>query len=417
LSKVLLFRGTFIKNFFNLIINQGVNIFIALLATRILFERLGEVQFGFVNLALSVVLLLSISVSYGYHLNGPKRIALFRDESKKKQILINEIIVTRIIIAISMAIFLFCLTYFFGFFKPYSTLLYYSLILLFSEALFPMFYFQGNDKIAWFSLINIFAKGAYLLLIILIIKTPNDAIYVNFLFGFTSFLVYIIFWIFIYKKEKIKWVWVSIYNIKKRLIENFQFFISSIAGHVSIHSGLIILASFVNNTVLGKFALAQKIGLLMRMVPVFFTQAILQKATILFEKDKIEFKIYVNRIFVIGLVITFLMGLMVIILSKWIIFLLAGSYVVYSENILKILAFIPFLSMLNFNNMIEILVNEKKYLLTKATWITAIIMLILAIISSYYYGGYGLSIALVITEIVSFIVYSSLLIKNKHEGV
>jgi PST family polysaccharide transporter len=412
-----LFRGTFIKNFFNLIINQGVNIFIALLATRILFERLGEVQFGFVNLALSVVLLLSISVSYGYHLNGPKRIALFRDESKKKQILINEIIVTRIIIAISMAIFLFCLTYFFGFFKPYSTLLYYSLILLFSEALFPMFYFQGNDKIAWFSLINIFAKGAYLLLIILIIKTPNDAIYVNFLFGFTSFLVYIIFWIFIYKKEKIKWVWVSIYNIKKRLIENFQFFISSIAGHVSIHSGLIILASFVNNTVLGKFALAQKIGLLMRMVPVFFTQAILQKATILFEKDKIEFKIYVNRIFVIGLVITFLMGLMVIILSKWIIFLLAGSYVVYSENILKILAFIPFLSMLNFNNMIEILVNEKKYLLTKATWITAIIMLILAIISSYYYGGYGLSIALVITEIVSFIVYSSLLIKNKHEGV
>ncbi len=412
-----MFRGTFIKNFFNLIINQGVNIFIALLATRILFERLGEVQFGFVNLALSVVLLLSISVSYGYHLNGPKRIALFRDESKKKQILINEIIVTRIIIAISMAIFLFCLTYFFGFFKPYSTLLYYSLILLFSEALFPMFYFQGNDKIAWFSLINIFAKGAYLLLIILIIKTPNDAIYVNFLFGFTSFLVYIIFWIFIYKKEKIKWVWVSIYNIKKRLIENFQFFISSIAGHVSIHSGLIILASFVNNTVLGKFALAQKIGLLMRMVPVFFTQAILQKATILFEKDKIEFKIYVNRIFVIGLVITFLMGLMVIILSKWIIFLLAGSYVVYSENILKILAFIPFLSMLNFNNMIEILVNEKKYLLTKATWITAIIMLVLAIISSYYYGGYGLSIALVITEIVSFIVYSSLLIKNKHEGV
>ena len=412
-----MFRGTFIKNFFNLIINQVVNIFIALLATRILFERLGEVQFGFVNLALSVVLLLSISVSYGYHLNGPKRIALFRDESKKKQILINEIIVTRIIIAISMAIFLFCLTYFFGFFKPYSTLLYYSLILLFSEALFPMFYFQGNDKIAWFSLINIFAKGAYLLLIVLIIKTPNDAIYVNFLFGFTSFLVYIIFWIFIYKKEKIKWVWVSIYNIKKRLIENFQFFISSIAGHVSIHSGLIILASFVNNTVLGKFALAQKIGLLMRMVPVFFTQAILQKATILFEKDKIEFKIYVNRIFVIGLVITFLMGLMVIILSKWIIFLLAGSYVVYSENILKILAFIPFLSMLNFNNMIEILVNEKKYLLTKATWITAIIMLVLAIISSYYYGGYGLSIALVITEIVSFIVYSSLLIKNKHEGV
>jgi len=412
-----LFKGIFIKNFFNLIINQGINIFIALLATRVLFSTLGEAQFGLVNLALSVVLLSSIAVSYGYHLNGPKRIALFRDQSAKKQSLINEIILTRIIIATCMAIILFCLTYFFGFFKSYAALLYYSLVLLFSQALFPMFYFQGNDKIAWASLVNAFAKGAYLLLIILFIKTPEDATYVNFLFGLSALVVYIVFWIIIYKKEKIKWVWVSIYNIKNRFIENFQFFISSIAGHVSIHGGLIILANFVNNTVLGEFALAQKIALLMRMVPIFFTQAILQKASILFKSDKIEFNSYVNRIFIIGLTITFAMGLIVIIFSKWIIFLLAGSHVIYSDTILKILAFIPFFSMLNFNNMIKILVDEKKHLLTKATWITAIIMLILATTGSYYYGGYGLSIALVLTEIVSFIVHSVLLIKNKNERV
>ena len=412
-----MFKGIFIKNFFNLIINQGINIFIALLATRVLFSTLGEAQFGLVNLALSVVLLSSIAVSYGYHLNGPKRIALFRDQSAKKQSLINEIILTRIIIATGMAIILFCLTYFFGFFKSYAALLYYSLILLFSQALFPMFYFQGNDKIEWFSLVNIFAKGAYLLLIVLFIKTPKDATYVNFIFGFTALMVYIVFWIIIYKKEKIKWVWVSIYNIKNRFIENFQFFISSIAGHVSIHGGLIILANFVNNTVLGEFALAQKIALLMRMVPIFFTQAILQKASILFKSDKIEFNSYVNRIFIIGLTITFAMGLIVIIFSKWIIFLLAGSHVIYSDTILKILAFIPFFSMLNFNNMIKILVDEKKHLLTKATWITAIIMLILATTGSYYYGGYGLSIALVLTEIVSFIVHSVLLIKNNNERV
>ena len=410
-----MFKGVFVKNFFNLIINQGINIFIALLATRILFSTLGEAQYGLVNLALSVVLLSSITVSYGYHLNGPKRIALIRGEPAKKQILINEIITTRIIIAIGMAIVLFCLTYFFGFFKSYAALLYYSLILLLSQALFPMFYFQGNDKIAWASLVNTFAKGSYLLLIILFIKAPKDAIYVNLLFGLTALIVYFAFWIIIYKKEKIKWVWVSIHSIKKRLVENFQFFISSIAGHVSIHGGLIVLASFVNNTILGEFALAQKIALLMRMVPVFFTQAILQKATILFEKDNIEFNSYVNRIFIIGLSITFAIGLIAIIFSKWIIFLLAGSYVVYSEAILKILAFVPFLSMLNFNNMINILVDEKKHLLTKATWITAAVMLILATIGSYYYGGYGLSAALVITEIVSFIVHSRLLLKNKHE--
>ena len=410
-----MFKGVFIKNFFNLIINQGVNIFVALLATRVLFSTLGEAQYGLVNLALSVVLLSSVTVRYGYHLNGPKRIALFRDELVKKQALINEIITTRTIIAVGMAIILFCMTYFFGFFKSYATLLYYSLVLLFGQALFPMFYFQGNDKISGVTLVNTFAKGAYLLLIILFIKTPKDGVYVNFLLGATSIVVYVFFWISIYKKEKIKWVWSRVNNIKNRLIENFHFFISTIAGHVSIHGGLIILANFVNNTVLGEFALAEKVALLMRMVPVFFTQAILQKATIFFEKDQTQFNSYVNKIFIIGLSITFGMGLTAIILSKWIIFLLAGSHVIYSETILKILAFIPFLSMLNFKNMIKILVEEKKQLLTKATWITAIVMLILATIGSYYYGGYGLSVALVLTEILSFIVYSILLVKNKHE--
>ena len=410
-----MFKGVFIKNFFNLIINQGINIFVALLATRVLFSTLGEAQYGLVNLALSVVLLSSVTVRYGYHLNGPKRIALFRDELVKKQALINEIITTRTIIAVGMAIILFCMTYFFGFFKSYATLLYYSLVLLFGQALFPMFYFQGNDKISGVTLVNTLAKGTYLLLIILFIKTPKDGVYVNFLLGVTSIVVYVVFWISIYKKEKIKWVWASVNNIKKRLIENFHFFISTLAGHVSIHGGLIILANFVNNTVLGEFALAEKVALLMRMVPVFFTQAILQKATIFFEKDKTQFNSYVNKIFIIGLSITFGMGLTVIILSKWIIFLLAGSHVIYSETILKILAFIPFLSMLNFKNMIKILVEEKKQLLTKASWITAIVMLILATIGSYYYGGYGLSVALVFTEILSFIVYSILLVKNKHE--
>lgn len=407
-----MFKSIFFKNFFNLIFNQGINILVALSVTRILFERLGEAQYGLINLALSVVLLSSISVSYGYHLNGPRRIALLKTDPEKKQILITEIIVTRIILAIGMAIFLFCLNYFFSFFKSYSTLLYYSLILLFSQALFPMFYYQGNDKIAWFSTINVFAKGSYLISLLLFINTPKDATYVNFLLGFTALIVYIVSWILIYKKEQIKWIWVSVHNIKRRFIENFQFFISSIAGHLTIHGGLIILASFVNDIVLGKFALAQKIALLMRMVPVFFTQAILQEATILFKKSKIEFNIYINRIFVVGLLTTFVMGLTVIVFSKEIIYLLAGSYVIYSQIVLKIMAFIPFLSMLNFNNMIKILVDENKHLLSKATWITAIVMLILAVIGSYYYGGYGLSIALVLTEVVSFIVYSRLLMKN-----
>ena len=68
-------KKIFFKNFFNLIFNQGVNILVAIIATPILFQKLGESSFGLMNLSFSIFMLLSIIISYGYHLNGPKRIA------------------------------------------------------------------------------------------------------------------------------------------------------------------------------------------------------------------------------------------------------------------------------------------------------------------------------------------------------
>ena len=68
-------------NFSNLSINQFVNIFIAIIVTPILYQRLGDINYGLVNYVFSIFILLSILISYGYHLNGPKLIS----QSEKQQ--------------------------------------------------------------------------------------------------------------------------------------------------------------------------------------------------------------------------------------------------------------------------------------------------------------------------------------------
>ena len=52
-------KKIFFKNFFNLIFNQGVNILVAIIATPILFQKLGESSFGLMNLSFSIFMLLS----------------------------------------------------------------------------------------------------------------------------------------------------------------------------------------------------------------------------------------------------------------------------------------------------------------------------------------------------------------------
>ena len=401
-------KNAFFKNFFNLSLNQGINILVAIIVTPILFQNLGESEYGLVNLAFSIVMILSIIVSYGYHLNGPKRISLLNTIEEKKE-LINEIISLRISLAFITTVLIYFLITFSNFFIGYENVIMFSLVILYSEALHPIFYLQGENNLSILAVTNAISKLIYVALIILLIKNPDDSFLVNLLFGGVLSIVYLVFWLSIFLKNNIRFAWPKADKIIYRIKENFDFFFSSIAGHISIHGGIIILSNFIDNIELGKFALAQKVGMLLRMIPIFITQAVLQNASVIHQNRKSYLNDYLNKFYLKGLLFTFVIGIVVTVTSKWIIIFLSGEEILYSQEILSLLSFIPFLGMLNFKNIIKILVEEKKKILNKATWITVFFMISLSIIMSFYFGGKGLAIALLFSELISFIIHSILL--------
>ncbi|MBT3442420.1 MAG: oligosaccharide flippase family protein [Flavobacteriaceae bacterium] len=401
-------KNAFFKNFFNLSLNQGINILVAIIVTPILFQNLGESEYGLVNLAFSIVMILSIIVSYGYHLNGPKRISLLNTIEEKKE-LINEIISLRISLAFITTVLIYFLITFSNFFIGYENVIMFSLVILYSEALHPIFYLQGENNLSILAVTNAISKLIYVALIILLIKNPDDSFLVNLLFGGVLSIVYLVFWLSIFLKNNIRFAWPKADKIIYRIKENFDFFFSSIAGHISIHGGIIILSNFIDNIELGKFALAQRIGMLLRMIPIFITQAVLQNASVINQNRKSYLNDYLNKFYLKGLLFTFVIGILVTVTSKWIIIFLSGEEILYSQEILSLLSFIPFLGMLNFKNIIKILVEEKKKILNKATWITVFFMISLSIIMSFYFGGKGLAIALLFSEFISFIIHSILL--------
>jgi O-antigen/teichoic acid export membrane protein len=403
----------FIKNFSNLSINQGINILVAIIATPILFQNLGESSFGLINLSLSIVILLSIVISYGYHLNGPKYISLITQINKERDF-INELISIRIFLALIVSLLVILIIYFSSLFDGYSIIILFSIPIFWSEAIHPVFYLQGKNNLSVLAILNSFSKLIYLAFIILFIKSPEDAYKVNLMFGMSLCVVYLFFWLKIYLKNKIKFVWSSFEKLIYRLKENFEFFFSSIAGHISINSGLIILKLFVDNIELGKFALANRIALLLRMIPVFIIQSVLQNATVISKKNNSDLKEHLNYYYWWGLVITFIIGLFFLVFSKWIIIFFAGEEIEYSTQILSLLSFIPFLAMFNFKNILIILIEEKKRILNKATWISTLVMIVISLIFSYLNGGLGLAIALLFSEIFSFITHS-ILLYNHHD--
>ena len=404
-------NNIFIKNFFNLTINQGVNIFVAIIATPILFQNLGESSFGLINYSFSIFMLLSIIISYGYHLNGPKKIALKTQFSSNINF-INDLISLRISIAFIISVIIILIIFFTHIFDGYSFIILFSIPILFSEAINPIFYLQGKNNLSTVALLNFFAKIIYLGFIVFFIKNSDDALKVNFIFGVSLVIPFLCFWVRIFLKNRKKFILSSFKNLIFRLKENFEFFLSSIAGHISTYSGLIILKLFVNDIELGKFALANRIALIVRMIPVFIAQSVLQKATLIKRDNQRFLNDYLNYYFFRGLIGSFIIGLFFLVFSKWIIILFAGKEVLYSSNILSILSFIPFCGMLNFKNILIILINEKKKTLNKSTWFSSVVMILLCIFLCKMFGGFGLAFALLFSEIFSFLIHSYFLNKT-----
>lgn len=406
---VLDIKSIFTKNFINLTLNQGVNVIATLIYTPILFQTLGDENFGLMHLAFSIVIILSILTNYGYSLNGPIKI-VNSSSNDNRNLIVNEVLVLRIIISVIIIVFSYpVITFYVD--ESLRKILFFSLIILFTEALNPLFYLQGINKILPQALLNLFSKSLYLLLIVLFISEESDTYLANFFYGFSISLFFLIFWIrnYVYKKIIVR---ISIKKLIRNLKENFKFFLSTTYTHFTLNSALLILNFFVTDKELGRFTLAFKIAFLLRMVPVFFVQSGLQNASSLNRKSEEKFKNYISKYFKIGLFSTFVIAIITNLFSDYIVYLFANEEIDYSSNILSVLSFVPFLAMLNFKNLVLILVNDLRSILNKATFWTLIFMISSSLILCKLNGGIGLAYALLSTEIFSFIIHYFLIKKR-----
>ena len=396
-------KSIFSKNFINLTLNQGVNIIATLIYTPILFQILGEENFGLIQLAFSVVIILSIFVSYGYNLNGPIKIVQSQ-EAKKDNLIISEILNLRL----TLSVLVFIISIPFIYLYPnyiFQKILICSYVILIAEALNPLFYLQGINKILPQSILNFFSKSMYVILIILFISDAEDAYLANFFYGISISFLFLIFWMKLFLSSSTFNYSFSLKKIIINLKENLHLFLSSTSTHFTVNGALIILNLFVSNQELGRFSLAYKVAFILRMIPVFFIQSILQYATKIKDKSKDEFHKFLSNYFKFGLLTTLIIAIITCFFSDFIIEIFADEKIDYSSKILSLLSFIPFFAMLNFKNVVYMLVNDLKSKLNKATFYTLLLFLINSLILTNIYGGYGLAYSLLLTEIFSFLIH------------
>ncbi|WP_439473876.1 oligosaccharide flippase family protein [Algoriphagus formosus] len=410
-------RNKSIQNFLFLAIIQSSNVLISIISMPLLIQSIGVDQFGLVNLALSVIILLNILVGFGYNLSAPREVAVNQQNKEALSHLVSNVFSGKAMLAAIATLLILIGVFGLNLFQEYQLILVFSSLLLFSEATLPLWFFQGMEKMKLVSIANIFSKLLFLMGIVLFIHSPEQSQWVNFMLGFFGLSINLMLLFYIHAFMGIKFYRPEFSAIYRSLKENILLFFSNLASHISINGGLIILSFFSAAETLGMYSLAERVVMVLRLFPALIIQAIFPNASKLLKEDRPAFFRFLKNVYLRVLLAGILISAGAHFTAPWIIRVLSRSDLAESVLYLKILAAVPFLACLNVGNVTLLLVADLKELLFKASWMMCLYMIVVSAILTSYLGGLGLCIGIISTEIIVFLICLTLLYRHKKDLV
>ena len=191
-----------IKNSFYLYLIQGLNYLLPLVTLPYLLIVLSSDEFGKYSFAFAAAQFFILFVDFGFNLSATKKIA----ENFSSKEIIKDIYWN--ITIIKMTLFIFALIVAFISIFLFDKLYLYregiliSMVMVIGTAIFPIWWFQGLNKMKELSVINIISKILTYPLIFVFVKKSTDSNLAIFFQSLTFFIAGFLSMIYIYKTHK-----------------------------------------------------------------------------------------------------------------------------------------------------------------------------------------------------------------------
>ncbi len=408
-------RNKSLQNFLFLALIQSSTVLISIISMPLLIQSIGAEQFGWVNLSLSVIIVFNILVGFGFNLSAPREVALNQSNKAELSQLVSNIFSAKLLLAAFSSGLILLGAYGFNLFEGYRHILVLSVFLLFSEASFPLWFFQGMEKMKLVSVATIFSKLLFLMGLVLVIHKPEQSHWVNFLLGISGLGVNLCLLLYIHVILDIRFFSPQFSSIWKNLKDNVLLFFSNLASHISINGGLIILSFFASAATLGMYSLAERVVMILRLFPALIIQAIFPNSSKLYQADQASFFSFLKKVYFGTLGVGALISLATYLAAPWIIQVLSRGQLGDAVGYLRLLAAIPFLACLNVGNVTILLVTNLRDLLFRASWMFCAYMICASTLLTHYFGGVGLCCGILSTELMVFFISLFLLYRHKKD--
>jgi len=313
-----------------------LNSFFGLLIYPYIIRTLGAEAYGTYIFASTVVNYFICFIGFGFDMYGVRLIAEnpFSIEAKSK--VLSIIFTTKLYLEAISVIFALVAVFIFPILRAY----FWVYIVCFATTLlnifFPIWYFQGMQKMRVVSYIQLLFKLLSLPFIFIWVKTPDDLLLFTIIMTCSSLLGAFYAFVHLLVFEKLKITLVSIKDSLVYLKESQYFFYTNFLNMMKIQTINLIIGTRYTMTDLALYDLASKIVSIPLMLISNINNALFPKVVSNFNS------ILIRKILLIERIIGVLAILSVVVLGKIIIQILAGEEMLGAYWIAVILSFTIF---------------------------------------------------------------------------
>jgi len=248
-----------LSNFFSVSALQGLNMILPLIVLPYLVRTIGIENFGLLGFALSIITYFNILVSFGFELSATREISINRDNPQKLSEIFSTVMFIKMVLALFSLLLLSILILFVDKFSEHFFLYYATFGVVIGNAIFPVWFFQGMERMKYITYINVFSRITFTIFIFIFVKDNIDYIYVPILNSLGSIIgAFYSLWL-VFKLFNIQVIFPNKRMILKSLKDSYHFFLSRVANDGSRALATTIIGLYFGNVILGYYSMIEKL--------------------------------------------------------------------------------------------------------------------------------------------------------------
>ena len=389
-----------IENFSSLSLLQIVNYVLPLIVLPYLIRVLGVEKFGLVMFAKAFIIFFNILVDYGFNLSATREISIHRDNKEKITEIFSSVIIIKLTLIIVSFILLSIIIFSFEKFLSDWKLYYLTFLWVIGQALFPIWYFQGMERMKYITFVNITSKVIFTLLIFIVIQNENDYIYVPLLNGFGSIIGGLLALWLIFKKFNQKTNF-KVLKIKEHIKNGFFVFLSISSSTILSAIPAIFIGIFLNYNMVGYYSAFEKLVRAIKNLLYVINQTFFPMLSKVYKEDKTRYLNIWKKLSLITIIISVGIYSLIMTFSGYFIKLYLGDIFADYIFILYILAFsIILYTIINAIGLNGLLVIGKHKELSISQIIPTILFVLLSPILLIYFDFIFYLFAISVVDII-----------------